>query len=99
MLEAGQVLMTLSGRPTTPFPRVDTSSERKAVNTYRRCETWLMQNALDEARARGDAFNATWMAANLKAPSPSDKDAAEMYLFDWQPPVLPPLLKSIGATH
>lgn len=81
----GEVVLTATGRKTTPFPKIDFSTERKAHATVRRGETWLMQNALDEAKARGDDFNALWIEQALHRPSQSDKDCAEEYLFGERP--------------
>lgn len=85
MLGSGEVVLTASGRPTTPFPNVKLDTERKAGNTVKAVDTWLMQNALDEARARGDEFVATQMEPFVNKPSQADKDAAEEYLFGEAP--------------
>jgi hypothetical protein len=90
----GEVVNTASGRATTPFPKIDLASERKAGNTLKRVEQWLMQNAIDEARSRGDEFNTAQFEVNLLKPQQADKDAAEEYLFGQQPAVLPKFLKS-----
>lgn len=79
---AGDQPLTTSGRKTTPFPRVDVTTNGKASNTLKRVDEWLMSNAALEAEARGDEFNARMFRANLKDPSQSDKDSAEAYLFD-----------------
>lgn len=98
-LSAGEIVTTASGRQTTPFPKIDTSSDRKAGNTFRRVDEWLMQNALAEAEARGDEFNARSFQQDLKNPPQASKDSAEEYLFgDSQPPVLPKILKPLAAT-
>ncbi len=81
-LAAGEIVLTSTGRKTTPFPKIALGSPRSVTLTEKRVEEWLMQNALDEARARGDDFNATQFEANLKKPSQADKDSAESYLFD-----------------
>ena len=105
MLAAGEVVLTATGRKTTPFPKIDASSDRKAGNTVKRVDQWLMQNALAEARARGDEFNARQFEANADKPSQSDKDSAEFYLFDQdfvqpvQPSILKPLIPSPFAKN
>lgn len=97
-LAAGEVVTTATGRSTTPFPKIDTSSERKAGNTFKRVDEWLMQNALAEAEARGDEFNAQSFRQDLKNPPPASKDSAEEYLFgDTIPPVLPSILKPLAG--
>lgn len=79
----GQVVLTASGRPTTPFPRVDNSSERKAVATCRRMDAWLRENAIAEAAARRDEFNGASFHREDPHKMPQDaKDCMEMYLFD-----------------
>lgn len=94
-LSEGQTATTASGRTTTPFPRIDIGSERKAQNTVKRVNEWLVGNALAEAESRGDDFNATqFRAIDSRNISQSDKDSAELYLFgDEQPPVLPSILE------
>lgn len=81
-LAPGEVVLTNTNRETTPFPKVDAGTDRKAAASIKRVDNWLMQNALDEARARGDDFNARTFEANLAKPSQADKDSAEHYLFD-----------------
>lgn len=95
----GEVVKTSSGRSTSPFPKIDLASERKTGNTLKRVELWLMQNAVDEARSRGDEFNAAQFEANLPKPQQADKDAAEEYLFGQQPAVLPKRLKPLLRLH
>ena len=94
-LEAGEVVLTSSGRKTTPFPKISFDTNRKATNTLKAVDTWLMSNALDEAESRGDSFNAGWLRQSQQKPSQADKDAAEEYLFGQQPAVLPSALKPL----
>ncbi|EMW3871264.1 PLxRFG domain-containing protein [Pseudomonas aeruginosa] len=95
-LGSGEVVTTSSGRQTTPFPKVSVDSSRKATSTIKAVDQWLMQNALDEARSRGDEFNARQFEANLAKPQRADKDAAEEYLFGQQPAVQPRVLKPLA---
>ncbi len=99
MLADGEVVLTATGRKTTPFPKLGFGSERKTQNTVRRVDQWLMDNAVEEAKARGDEFNLRQFEANRKKPSPADKDSAEMYLFDKDSvqPIPKPLLKSLAT--
>lgn len=46
----GTVLVTASGRDTSPFPRIDLTSQERANATMRRFHVWL----LDEANAELD---------------------------------------------
>jgi hypothetical protein len=82
MLGAGETVLTTTGRETSPFPKIDITTNGKAGNTVKRVEKWLMENALAEAESRGDEFNARQFRANLSKPSQADKDSAEYYLFD-----------------
>lgn len=95
MLSSNEVVLTATGRKTTPFPKVAVDTDRKAARTTKLADAWLMQNALDEARARGDEYNARQFERNLAKPSQSDKDSAELYLFDKESvrPVPRPMLK------
>lgn len=98
MLSAGEVVLTATGRKTTPFPaKLDITSNRKAGNTVKRVDQWLMDNAVEEARARGDEFNLRQFEHNREKPSPADKDSAEVYLFDQESvqPIPKPLLKPL----
>lgn len=90
---AGEIVRSASGRLCSPFPKIDLGSERKASNTIKRVDQWLMQNALDEALSRGDEFNALQFKASLATPQQADKDCAEQYLFGEQPAVIPSPLK------
>jgi hypothetical protein len=96
-LAAGEKVLTATGRETTPFPKVDIDSNRKAINTVRRVDAWLMDNAILEAKARGDDFNLLQFEANRVKPSQADKDSAEMYLFyrDTIQPQQRPFLKRL----
>lgn len=84
----GMVLITSTGRLTTPFPKLRSGSNRKAINTLRRIDKWLMHNAALEADARGDEYNGQtfWHRfENMSQVSHADKDIANYYLFDQQP--------------
>lgn len=95
-LAAGEIVLTNTGRPTSPFPKISLGTNRAATNTAKRVEAWLMNNALQEARSRSDDYNARWIEAALPNPSPSDMDSAELYLFgDFIPPVRKSLLKPL----
>lgn len=96
MLATGEVVQTSSGRSTTPFPKIDVTSDRKAGNTVKRVDEWLHSNALAEAEARGDEWNA--MQFRNEKPGkmpPATKDLMEEYLFGEQPKVVPSILKPL----
>lgn len=81
-LGGGESVTTNTGRTTSPFPTIALGSPRRVNLTVENVKKWLMQNALDEALARGDEFNARQFEANLKRASQADLDSAESYLFD-----------------
>jgi hypothetical protein len=87
-LNAGEVVRTASGRLTSPFPKIDIGTDRKAGTTLKRIEQWLIQNALDEAQSRDDDFNVLQFKASLSKPQQADKDCAEHYLFSQQSAVV-----------
>lgn len=96
MLSAGERVKTSSGRLTTPFPKISTTTDRKASATMKRANVWLHANALAEAESRGDDYNAT-MFRGEKNPAnmpQASKDAMEEYLFGEQPKVVPSILKT-----
>ena len=94
----GEVVLTASGRRTSPFPRIDTDSQRKASNTFKRADQWLIQNAIDEASARGDDLNGRQFQHSLSNPQKADRDSAEEYLFGHQPDVQPSLLRPLTTS-
>lgn len=97
-LGAGEIVLTSSGRKTTPFPKVSLGSNGQAAKTVAAADRWLLDNAAAEARARGDKFNAPTFEADAKLKSipPASKDAAEEYLFGTQPAVPRPFLKPLA---
>lgn len=87
MLREGQIVITVTGRQTTPFPRFKTKSSGQTTSRHiKAVDQWLISNALDEARSRGDDFNARQFEAELtsnpKSYPQATKDSAEYYLFD-----------------
>lgn len=82
MLAQGETVVTESGRTTTPFPKVDVSTERKTKATLKRVEAWLLENAIAEAKARGDEFNLLQFEGETagKLP-PATKEGIHLYLF------------------
>jgi hypothetical protein len=90
MVSPKQVLITSSGRQTTPHP---------GSKIIKKAEKWLLENAALEAEARGDDFNARAFRAELGAKSipQTSKDAAEEYLFGQQPEVQKPFLKPLNT--
>ncbi len=80
--QTGEIGETKTGRKTTPFPKIDLSSNRKAINTLKRKNKWLMENALTEATKRGDRLARIMFLANLNDPQQADLDLANDYLFE-----------------
>lgn len=89
---AGDVFQTLSGRITTPYPK----SKRDAA-----ANDWLIENAVAEATGRGDGFNATVFGSEprgQKSPlPPASVSSMLLYLFAWQPKVVPTLVAGMGC--
>jgi hypothetical protein len=90
-INSGDVFRTSSGRATTPYPKQ--KAEKFATQ-------WLIDNAVAEAEARGDDFN----ARVFKSESPSKKGGSlppasiasmQEYLFGQQPPVVQSILKPL----
>ena len=80
-MQEGEVRRTINGNETTPFPRVDISTRRKASNSVKRVDKWLIENAIMEAEKQNDSFNAMMFKGNKDNISQADKDSAELYLF------------------
>jgi len=99
MLGAGETRLTATGRETTPFPKIDTTTNGKATNTVKRVDQWLMDNAIAEAKARGDHFAQRQFEAGRDKPQQADKDSAEIYLFDKEiiQPIPRPFTKPLVA--
>ena len=81
MLAEGEVRKTLSGRTTTPFPKINFKSNRSTTLTLTRTKNWLMQNALDEAIANKNRLAELNFRHNLTNPQQADLDSAHLYLF------------------
>ena len=91
-INGGDTFATLSGRTTTPYPKQ--KGEKYASQ-------WLINNATEEARARGDNFNAHIFSATTAMKdgylTTADRDGMLSYLFDQQPAVLPPITRPLTA--
>jgi|688.fasta_scaffold943791_2 hypothetical protein len=92
-LASGEIVRTLSGRYTTPFPKFS----KITASLFKKVDKWLIQNAYDEAVSRGDDFNATIFKQDIDCKSipTASKDAAEMYLFEYQPMVPRPFTREL----
>lgn len=75
---ADQFIM-VSGRITSPYPKQ--KGEKYAVQ-------WLVDNAIAEAEANKDTFNARqFRCINTKNATTADKDGLVAYLFNTQPAI------------
>lgn len=82
MIKKGQRFVTVSGRVTTPAPHIDLSTSRKLMNTQKRIEKWLYDNAVDEMKTRNNSMaDITLKSLDLKNLSPSDRDDMNAYLW------------------
>lgn len=98
-LAEGQKATTVTGRTTSPFPKL--SWGRMTNSTMKAVDQWLMYEAVQEAKSRGDEYNAQMFEANRERPQQADKDSAELYLFGEkadQPKVLPSILKPFAPS-
>lgn len=89
-INAGDVFATLSGRETTPYPK---------QKGQKYASQWLIDNAIAEAKSRGDNFNVTVFGGEKpgrdgELPAAS-RDSMLMYLFGEQPAVVPGILKPL----
>jgi len=81
-LAEGETKLTIMGRQTIPFPKIDTSTNIKTSNTLKRVDNWLIDNAVTEARIRNDDYNLRQFEnINRENITSSDKDSAHLYLF------------------
>lgn len=83
LMACGDQMITVSGRLSSPFPKLS-FGKNATGRTLRSVERWLCENALEEARSRGDKFNEVVFESELKSigrlPQAS-KDSMELYLF------------------
>ena len=89
-LLAGDIFQTLSGRTTTPYPK------QKRIKYFTQ---WLIDNVIEEAKSRGDDFNA--LIFSVEKPNkygelpPASVQSMVMYLFVEQPEVKRRILKPL----
>lgn len=83
MLSSGEIAYTVTGRETTPFPKINFKNNRSASITINKVDKWLIENALMEAIANNDTLASISFedALKYKIKTPADKDFAEIYLF------------------
>jgi predicted ABC-type ATPase len=72
---------SISGKSLTPLPKGNYSNNRTAINSDKKWNQWLYDNALEEVK--GDSYRTTLVRAlNPSRLSPADKDFLNMVLFD-----------------
>lgn len=79
-LAEGEIVRCPDGFLTSPFPKIDLTSNRKASNTLKRVDEWLMRNAYNKASFNKDEYNMINFMST-KNITQSDKNCAELYLF------------------
>lgn len=85
-----EVLITKDGFVLSPFPKFtkdNFSTNRKTINVVKKVDLWLVNNAYEKSLWKNDRFNQIQfkhMIDNCKKNnlSTSDKDSAEMYIFE-----------------
>ncbi|MHD0644382.1 hypothetical protein ACYPKM_01945 [Pseudomonas aeruginosa] len=86
----GDIFQTSSGRVTSPYPK---------QKSAKYSSQWLIDNAVAEAEARGDIFNAPIFKRTMLLPKgllvTADREGMIMYLFGNQPKVVPSILKPL----
>lgn len=99
---AGDILVTLTGRQTTPYPALSTKSPADITKSRRAYQAWLLTNTVEEARAKGDSFNLRMFENDLEQIErkkgflpPASVEIAELYLFESQPRLYKSVLNSL----
>lgn len=85
-LAEGETVLTITGRETSPFPKLDFETNRKTLNSLKRVQLWLHSNAVAEAIARNDEFTLMNLGpSDCKKFTQAILDLAEYYLFEFEP--------------
>jgi hypothetical protein len=72
---------SISGRNLTPLPKMNYSTNRTIINSEKKWNQWLYENALEEVK--GDSYQTDLVkAVNPMRLSPADKDFLNMVLFN-----------------
>lgn len=80
MFESGEIAITSSGRLTKPFPKIDTSTDRKTLTTIKRINDWLVKEGVSEASETGNEWMLTILPKDNINLSQSDIDTLNEYL-------------------
>lgn len=78
MLAEGEVTKSVSGRLLSPFPKMPSDTNRKAIASLKRLDAWLVKEALLEVA--GDDWQTTICPKGPKL-SPADRDHLNLVLF------------------
>lgn len=80
---SGDLLQSAWGRYLSPAPTINCTTNRSAIGTIRRMDTWLILEAVAEARLRKDSINqAVFGRMSPSNLSPSDRDGINLYIFN-----------------
>lgn len=94
----GNTFLTSSGRTTTPYPNYSLKSSRTCTLAEKNANQWLIDNAVTEAKARQDWFNANAFTREIPKNLPPSSIASMLeYLFGEQPELPKPFLKPLMA--
>jgi hypothetical protein len=97
-LKSGQVVLTATGRETTPYPKFERGTAAESPDGFYRENRWLITNAYEEAKSRGDdAATGRFESINfaMRDIPQTDKTAAWEYLFN--DPAADPILTAPTA--
>lgn len=101
-LSPGEQVLTSTGRSTSPFPQFSVKSKGEATKAVKNIDKWIRENAIEEAKSRGDEHNQRMFEGEKESGfPPASKDAMEDYLFGERPyPTQPesnPIIKEAPA--
>lgn len=72
---------SITGKSLSPLPKSNYTSNRSAINSDKKIDQWLYDNALEEVK--GDKYKTTLVKAlDPKRLSPADRDFLNVVLFD-----------------
>lgn len=80
IIGSGTVLRTKSGRHTSPAPKIDLTTDRKATATIKRLDAWLLDEARKEV-ASDDGQTSLMSGFDPNKFSQSDRDHVNLVLF------------------
>ena len=82
LLGTGEIVKTTTNRDCTPFPKVDCTTDRKCINTIKRVDAWLKENAILEAQSQKNEFTEHQFKIVNKC-SQADRDFMNAFLFGY----------------